>query len=622
MHRRSPLLFGILLEACGGDRPRSTSVPAPSPSPSVTRPTQDLLTGVVEAPDGSVAPDAFLAFNRVNGKRLALVRADGRGRFALPRPGEPFAITVTSAQGTALFVKPRDPAGSSGELRLRLGGVQGATLITGTLSINGRAPSAGELVSVTRLSDDEGDVFFGEVSANGSFAFSLTPGTYTLRPDSDELVAKAVNVTGEAGKRVEVALEASARSPAPEELVDWLRAKSIPISTVEVGTADQDIAALLAPLGKVRVLGIGEATHGTRDFTLLKHRILKRLAMDGPVILAMEANFAEAEHVDEYIRTGRGTPEQAAQRLFRVWQTEEVRDLLARMRMWNADAKNPHKIRFRGYDVQGARESLAALRTYFKLVDPAAVSLVEALAPLDRPTNTRGMIELDDAQKQETKAAAERLDAHMTAHRKAHVARSSVAAFDRATQHARVVGQAQALFAASTDQARFTARDRAMADNAAWLVEKAKPEERILVWAHNGHVQLDSSGLPGPNMGGRLRERLGGDYMSVGFVLDEGKYRASRDLTDPFTTVEVPLAVASPGDMAEAFTRVGVPIFAVDLRSTPSGIVSNWLKAPHLLRSCGWVVSESDRTGYPSSLAQLFDMAIFVHETTPSRPLR
>ncbi len=208
----------------------------------------------------------------------------------------------------------------------------------------------------------------------------------------------------------------------------------------------------------------------------------------------------------------------------------------------------------------------------------------------------------------------------LAAPKKALVARSSAARYELAAHHATIIQQAQARFAAPPSE-QFTLRDRAMADNIVWLLEQAGPGARVMAWAHNGHVQLGSANLPGENMGQRLQERLGKDYVSVGFIFNKGSYRASPSVSTPRQTIEVPLRPIVPGDTAEAFERVGVPIFAVDLRAAPPGRVRDWLVAPHIFHSLGWLVVDAERAGSRDSLARLFDIAICVDRSTSSSRL-
>jgi len=619
--RSSVVVLVSLLAACSSRAEHQGPTRSATAAATSASTPDHAVTGIVEAPDGSPAAGAWVALNALGGEHIAVARTDAQGRFRFTPPKEPFAITSTSERGTAVFVAHADRVGHSPH-HLRLGELDGGTTIAGTLTLTGGALPAGLLVAASRSSKDQGDIFYGEVSATGAFELRLPPGTYTLRAHSEALIWRDLRLSGNPGSRSDVTMEVSRRAPASDEVVAWLRESAIPIATSATGGPNDDLAPLVATLGNARVIGVGEATHGTREFFQIKHRLLERLvATHGVTVFAIEATFSAAELVDDYVQTGRGTAEGVLAKLVGVWRTEEVRDLVVWMRQWNADPRHRRKVQFRGYDMQGARLSIAALRTYFKRVDPASEDVLSGLAPLDVNTNERGMVDLSDAQATATADAVARVVDHLAAKRKLYVSRSSAAEHALATQHARVVEQARARFVAKGFADQFAARDRAMADNVLWLLGQAEPDARVMVWAHNGHIQLDSTSLPAANMGRNLRERLGNDYVSVGFLLNEGSYRAAPDPKIPANTVDVPLIPAAPGDAAEPFARVGTPIFAVDLRAAPLGPVRAWLAAPHLVPSCGWIVSDDERKGFPQSLARLFDVAIYVGHTTSSRPL-
>ena len=56
------------------------------------------------------------------------------------------------------------------------------------------------------------------------------------------------------------------------EPVDWIRASAIPLATVEAGNGFSDLEPLRRIIGDARIVSLGEATHGTREFFQLKHR--------------------------------------------------------------------------------------------------------------------------------------------------------------------------------------------------------------------------------------------------------------------------------------------------------------------------------------------------------------
>src|SRR5205814_1264430 len=58
------------------------------------------------------------------------------------------------------------------------------------------------------------------------------------------------------------------------DVIAVLRQKAIPLHSLAPGDTNADLLPLQATLKHVQVVGIGEATHGTREFALLRHRLL------------------------------------------------------------------------------------------------------------------------------------------------------------------------------------------------------------------------------------------------------------------------------------------------------------------------------------------------------------
>lgn len=78
-------------------------------------------------------------------------------------------------------------------------------------------------------------------------------------------------------------------------------------------------------------------------------------------------------------------------------------------------------------------------------------------------------------------------------------------------QAARIVLQALEM------RAGILERDRAMAENVCWLIEEGFPGQKIVLWAHNGHIGTDM-GSSEKSMGSHLRGRYGDQMVVIGFV--------------------------------------------------------------------------------------------------------
>lgn len=97
------------------------------------------------------------------------------------------------------------------------------------------------------------------------------------------------------------------RSSAPKEVIDWFRSTAIPLKTTSPDGNLEDMSPLRAVIGDARIVAMGEATHGTREFFRMKHRMLEFLAEKmGFTVFAIEANWPESLAVNDYVLNGKG----------------------------------------------------------------------------------------------------------------------------------------------------------------------------------------------------------------------------------------------------------------------------------------------------------------------------
>src|SRR6478735_1595073 len=143
-----------------------------------------------------------------------------------------------------------------------------------------------------------------------------------------------------------------ANSQLSDPTTEWIRANAIRLSTTEAGHGFADMQALKPVIGNARIVSLGEATHGSREFFQLKHRMLEFLATDmGFTIFTIEANMPEAYRLNDYVLNGTGDPAQLLRGMyFWTWDTEEVLDMIQWMRAFNQSGKG--RVQFTGFDMQ------------------------------------------------------------------------------------------------------------------------------------------------------------------------------------------------------------------------------------------------------------------------------
>jgi erythromycin esterase len=189
-----------------------------------------------------------------------------------------------------------------------------------------------------------------------------------------------------------------------------------------------------------------------------------------------------------------------------------------------------------------------------------------------------------------------------------YLGRADAQAVDWAIQNARIVHQYAQLAAGQVS------RDESMARNVKWILDTAPKGTRIVLWAHNGHVaRMDSGEFRA--MGAYLNEWYGRDHVVVGFALNRGQYTAMGGGTGLGTH---PLAPGVVGSYEHAFAQAGMPRFILDLRVARAGDPSSgWLHTPMKLRSIGALAM--DQQFQTANLGSVFDLVVFLEETTPTR---
>lgn len=158
--------------------------------------------------------------------------------------------------------------------------------------------------------------------------------------------------------------------PRPEsgELVRQIGRAAVPLQSVDAGAGFADLAPLDRIWQGVRVVALGEATHGTSEFFRMKHRLTEFLVTRmGFRHFAMELGERLAKPIDEYIQGERGNNPVAG--LQWPWGTREMAAMVDWMRNYNASAAPAARVHFHGIDYQGERRDFRMAQNTLALLD-------------------------------------------------------------------------------------------------------------------------------------------------------------------------------------------------------------------------------------------------------------
>jgi erythromycin esterase len=399
---------------------------------------------------------------------------------------------------------------------------------------------------------------------------------------------------------------------------------------------DFDVASLREVFSGRRVVGFGEATHGTREFFQLKHRFVRFLVEELDVrLFGLEANFTETLAIDAYIRNGDGNLEDALEGIyFWTWRTEEVAALIEWLRSFNRGREPDDKVRFYGFDAQFTAGPAEALEEYLATADPDYLTEIEDdLEALDDEGLHASDEEVFERRMRAADSIVERVGERLRERKSEYVSETSGRAWALARQHLRTLEQARdgkRAQHAGEHETKMFGRDRAMARNVEWILDHESADQ-IALWAHNAHVnreEVHGVGETAASMGHHLAERYGDAYCAVGFVFGRGRFQAIAKPTEnneisEYELTEHTLDSPRANTVGDAFASLDIPAAFLNVDSATDDRLVEWLGQEQRFRSIGATYDPASPEEYFRSYvpATAFDSLCYVEEGSRAQPL-
>jgi erythromycin esterase len=374
----------------------------------------------------------------------------------------------------------------------------------------------------------------------------------------------------------EVARRAGGSTIAPtgaeetKTVVAELKARAATLTTVEPGAELDDLEAFGAAVGDARIVALGEGTHGTREFSQLKLRLIDYLVRrKGFTVVAVEGNWPD---VGTRLREGA------------TWT---------------------------GFDMQAVGRAADMVEAFLRRTAPELAKVAaESYAAARRFDEDHSNVFLPGAAE-----AARRAESVLA---KVDQLRAPAAEWRDARHAAATVVAACAM---RVEANGFGYRDRMMARNVEWLADEVHGGQKIVLSAHNEHVSAANSGDLA--MGGWLRRRFGKQYYSVGTFFRRGEVWAT-GLEDGRSRGAGAWSVApSPEGTGDAVLNGAGSLYFLDVRSVPrGGALGAWLAAPHRFNRAGGVImlGGPGASMVPEVVTESYDGVVFVEESHARLP--
>ena len=445
-----------------------------------------------------------------------------------------------------------------------------------TISAKVKAEASGNAWLKLYLYNANGDVVIDDVAVaglRGSFQWKTVEKEFKIPADAvsgkvllqvflgGEIWIDDVTVTwGEEKKKAR-----KKTKPLDKRTKDWLDKNAVPVKTIQSNPRDdfKDLAPLKEALKDVRIVQLGENTHGDGACFLAKCRLIKWLheELDFNVV-AFESGLFECDRANALIKPDGDPKDVMRAAIFRIWHTRRTKPLFAYL---NATAGTRKPMALAGFDPQQsgefAKDFVGRLTTFF--LD----------AGIDKPATFNFLARADQAMQQRdyrpkpvTAQALKKVAALFLSERakleKKHGARET-AFWERAFANYRVNEQ---LRRTKDGKASFNLRDEWMGKNLIWLAEHRFKGKKIVVWAATRHIahELKSIREKGAGqyrdtkcMGEYVHEHFGKACYTVGFAAYGGRggrwFQGKWDVPPP-----------KPNSFEDICYRYGKPLLFVD----------------------------------------------------------
>lgn len=211
-------------------------------------------------------------------------------------------------------------------------------------------PDDGHVREVSRYSDADGDSFAVPVAPDGSFRALLPSGErYRIRM----LGTKGIEV--DAVRTGDTATASLPATPPPARQRSrswtWITANTVSFAHGEAGHGTDDLAALDAIVGDARIVGLGEATHGSHEMFAIENRLVEYLVARRGSRSSRSKAASRYPGSRRVLQGGAGNPA--------IWlsgsdgsDAEEIAALVEWLRAWNAHAPHDRKVHLIGIDMQ------------------------------------------------------------------------------------------------------------------------------------------------------------------------------------------------------------------------------------------------------------------------------
>jgi len=377
--------------------------------------------------------------------------------------------------------------------------------------------------------------------------------------------------------------------------VNWIQQNHYPIRSLTSHNF-ADLQFLKSYLAQKRIVQLGESGHGVKEFNLIKVRLIKFLHEEmGFNVIAFESSVFECFFAYRN-RQAWSAEDIMRYSIYNVWHNQEVHDLFDYIKESN-ETSNP--LILAGIDITpsaykepfwGAKERPGFFKEVIENIDPEYAQHIYELDSefiiMDALPREEYQVWFQanlDGLKNEYINLLQFHDDHLDELLGIYQDEPLVPHFSRQTAWSllRYIYGGEAYQQGNFENIRI--REKGMADNLEFLLNTAYPNDKVIIWAHNGHVGHDQTEAQGgsiPWMGYWIYQR----HQTELYTIALNMYRGTA-AEPPGTIYQITPAIS--GSLESIFYRIRKKFSFVDLSRQEFSAGTSWMFEPITVKSWG-----------------------------------
>lgn len=381
---------------------------------------------------------------------------------------------------------------------------------------------------------------------------------------------------------------------AQQQPLNWVDAHAVSIDSNK-----NYLPYLAAGLKGNTILGLGEASHGTHEFSVEKNRIIQYLITHQNYrSVGFESAYSVMDRINTYVLTGKGDLKQMMQPL-RLFSNKEIYGLFKAIKAYNDGQPLKNKVSIFGFDIDYTKADVDSSASYclnylgkhpdVYVHDKAAMPVLKRITAPD----FGNLYEMAD----DEMAIISDLNNEV----KTKV--QSTEGYGKFKKYLSLLYQ-------GTLVSNPLARDEFMAENIATTQQESKA--KTIIWSHNVHVAKDTTMAMCKGMGYYVKQKYGSQYYTIG--LDTYKGSVNSIVDDAFQNNSFEM---QPSSLSALFAKAKFPSFFVSVDNAQGNPLYNVAgNITNIFSNWGRMRTLQIRPGID------FNALLFIRETTASTELK